>query len=97
MTQNPTQCQACDSFLRPGARYCVCCGRATTVMEGAHIRHTPRSGDMIALAARRQALAVPGCKRCGWPLRAGARFCGACGMPVAIPLIGADGHRRAGA
>lgn len=88
MTPAGSHCIACDSLMRPGAGYCVRCGQAASGAGNSFAGQTPRSGDLIALAARREALTVRGCACCGGPLRAGARFCGACGTPVTNPPNG---------
>lgn len=71
------RCPSCDSIGRPSTHFCVVCGSR---YQG------PISGDLLALAARRQSMAQrqARCYPCDIPIRVGARFCPSCGAGLAL-------------
>ena len=75
MDVHQPRCPHCGSFGRPSTYFCVVCG-------GRY--HGPISGDVLALAARRQdAMLRPvRCRHCDVLARAGARFCAGCGASL---------------
>ena len=70
------RCPQCGSIGRPSTHFCVVCGGR---YQG------PVSGDLLALAARRQQAMRPvRCRHCDVSVRAGARFCPGCGASLAV-------------
>lgn len=69
------RCPHCGSVGRSSTYFCVVCGRRY---------HGPISGDLLALAARRQSAsgAPVNCRHCHITVRAGARFCSGCGAAL---------------
>lgn len=75
MNHPQPRCPRCGSVGRSSTHFCVVCGSR---YQG------PISGDLLALAARRQTMQrALGCRRCDIPVREGARFCPSCGAALA--------------
>jgi Ca-activated chloride channel homolog len=79
------RCRACGASLAPiDARFCMACG--ATQDEG---QATPRLALRQAQEPRTAGRRIF-CDQCGRPMRAGARYCSACGATAPLPAM-ADG------
>jgi rRNA maturation endonuclease Nob1 len=62
------RCRGCDAPTRPGAHFCVVCGRRFTAAMN------------VDLLVHRSRAVRPRCERCTAPVRETTRFCTTCGM-----------------